>query len=193
MGGVVAVVGSRSLPSGGVALVSRVACALSRTGHTLAVGCAFGADAAVLNCVIQDQIPVSSVQCFSAFGQDRSGSCAVSAVAMVSSFAALGGSVSWWAGGGALVPVRGRLVVRARAVVSSASVSVVAFFSSVSSVGTFKACQYGASRGLSVVAFPLGFSGSSLPLLGSGSWIPVGGSGVFSSAFKWENSQQLFQ
>jgi hypothetical protein len=185
MGGVVAVVGSRSLPSGGVALVSHVSCALSRTGHTLAVGCAHGADAAVLNCVIQNKISASSVQCFSAFGQDRSGSCGVSAVAMVSAFSGLGGSVSWWAGGGSSVPVRGRLAVRARAVVSSASVSVVAFFSSASSIGTFKACQFGASRGLSVVAFPLGFSGSSLPSLGSGSWVVVGGSGIWSNSFRW--------
>jgi len=191
MSGVVAIVGSRSVPHGGSRLVARVSGALTRTGYTLAVGCAYGADAAVFNSVFSGSVPVSSVQCFSMFGKGGEGHCQVSAVYMVSCFAAVGGSVSWWSGGGSSVPVRARLINRTRAVVSAASVSVVAFFSSPSSRGTFRACQFGVIRGLTIIAFPLGFSGSSLPSLGSGSWVPVGGSGVWSGSWRWENKPVL--
>jgi predicted Rossmann fold nucleotide-binding protein DprA/Smf involved in DNA uptake len=179
-GGVVAVAGSRSLPPGGAPLVVSVACSLVAAGASLVVGCAVGADAAVVAAV-----PLASLQVLAAFGPGGAGAWAGSAVSAVRAFAAAGGAVVWWAGGGPAVPLRARLATRTRAVVAEASAGLVVFFASPVSRGSVLAAQLAAARGLPVVAFPLGFAPAPLPLLGCGSWVPAGGSGGWAGAWVW--------
>jgi predicted Rossmann fold nucleotide-binding protein DprA/Smf involved in DNA uptake len=184
----VAVAGSRALPASGAALVVRVASDLAAGGASLAVGCCTGADAALLSAV-PGSVPPSLVRCFAAFGQGGEGAGPFSAVASVQSFAASGGSVSWWAGGPASVPLRSRLAGRTRAVVGAADAGLVAFFASPSSRGSLFACRFALSRGLPVVAFPVGFPAAELPLLSAGSWVPCGAFG----GFKWvQNQAEIF-
>lgn len=188
--GVVAVAGSRSLPPGGAALVGRVCRAVVASGRSVAVGCCVGADAAVLGA----GLPVGSVAVFSAFGPGPgfAGAWRGSAAPAVGGFAASGGAVSWWAGGPASVPLRSRLAARSAAVVAAASSGAVVFFSSPSSRGSALAASLAAGRGLPVVAFPLGFSGSALPSLGAGSWVPCPRGGVWASAWSWVPAPGLF-
>lgn len=183
--GSVAVVGSRSLPLAFAPLVGRVVQLLVASGRSVSVGCCVGADAFALSA----GVPVSALQIFCAFGAGGVGACRISAVPAVLSFAASGGCVSWWSGGNSSVALPVRLSVRTSAVVASASVSCVVFFSSPLSSGTVLACRAAVARGLPVFAFACGLCGSALPILGAGSWVVVGGSGVFASAFRWVSSQ----
>lgn len=186
--GVVALAGSRVLPASGSALVVRVASDLAAGGASFVVGCCSGADAALLSAV-PGSVPPSLVCCLCAFGTGGMGSGPASAVGAVSSFVHCGGTVQWWAGGPASVPLRVRLAVRTRAVVNAADSGLVVFFASPSSHGSLLACRCAVSRGLPVVAFPVGFSGANLPVLGAGSWVPFGGSG----SFKWlANQTEIF-
>ncbi|MGJ0484307.1 MAG: hypothetical protein ACR65R_07210 [Methylomicrobium sp.] len=86
--------------------------------------------------------------------------------------------------GASSVPLRSRLVDRTQAVVGAADRGLVAFFGSPSSRGSLLACRCALSRGLPVVAFPVGFPGSELPLLRAGSWVPCCGFGGYAWAAK---------
>ncbi|MGJ0484383.1 MAG: hypothetical protein ACR65R_07600 [Methylomicrobium sp.] len=180
----VAVAGSRALPTSGSALVVRVASDLASSGASFAVGCCSGADAALLSAV-PGSVPPSLLRCFAAFGPGGEGAGPFSAVTAVRAFATSGGSVSWWAGGPASVPLRSRLAGRTRAVAGAADAGLVAFFGSPSSRGSLFACRCALARGLPVVAFPAGFPAAELPLLGPGAWVPFGVCG----GFKWANNQ----
>jgi hypothetical protein len=183
-GGVVAVAGSRALPAGGAALVAEAARVLAASGCSLVVGCCRGADAAVLSAV-----PASCVRVLCAFGPAGQGAGSASAVGPVLAFAASGGAVAWWAGGGLSVPLFARLARRTRAVVSSASSGLVLFPSSPESRGSWLAAELAVARGLPVVVVPLGFSPSLLPALGAGGWVRANASGVFGGAWCWAPGQ----
>jgi hypothetical protein len=183
--GVVAVAGSRSLSVQGAGLVSNVSRQLVANGCSLVVGCCVGVDQAVVSSGLQ----VSTVRVLSAFGPGGQGAGPASAVVPVLAFAHAGGSVSWWCGGGASVPLVVRLHKRTRAVVGAADAGLVAVFSSPSSRGTQLACRTAVARGLPVVAFPLGFPGHLLPSLGTGSWAPSSAGGVWCGAWCWVSGQ----
>ena len=179
---VVAFAGSRSLSPSFSPLVQSVLSSVIRSGRSVSVGCCIGADQFTLSA-----LPVDSGFCFAAFGSGGVGSCSLSAVSKVSAFADRGGSVNYWAGGKG--ELKERLATRTQAVINSASVSVVVFFSSPVSIGSALACRLAIRRGLPVIAFSCGFDGSDLPLLSSGSWVQVGGSGIWSTAWRWTCSQ----
>ena len=184
-GGVVAVAGSRSLPGRGAKLVAEVARDLVASGCSLVVGCCRGADAAAF-CAV----PVARVRVLCAFGAEGEGTGASSAVARVHAFAANGGAVEWWAGGGIAVPLSARLARRTQAVVSRASSGLVLFPSSSASRGSWLAARLAVARRLPVLAFPLGFSPSLLPPLGAGRWERASGSGVFARGWRWVGGQR---
>jgi hypothetical protein len=185
--GVVAVAGSRSLSGAGLALVAPVCWSVVASGRSLAVGCAVGADAAALAA----GLPVSALQVFAVF--DQAPACAGawrgSAAQAVADFAAVGGAVSWLAGGSLSVPLPARLAARTSAVVAQASAGCVLFFASPSSRGSALAGRLAVGRGLPVFAFPVGFPGSALPSLGAGAWVPFDGSGCWASSWLWIQSQ----
>jgi len=180
------VAGSRALPASGRALVVRMASDLAVRGASFVVGCCSGADAALLSAV-PGSVPPSLVRCLAAFGPGGAGAGHASAVSSVSAFARSGGLVRWWAGGPASVPLGVRLAVRTRAVIAAADAGLVVFFSSPGSRGSLLACRCAVSRGLPVLAYPVGFSGSELPLPGPGVWVSSGGYGGFKWASKQEN------
>lgn len=186
--GVVAVAGSRHLPASGSSLVVRVASDLAAGGASFVVGCCSGADAALLSAV-PGFLPPSLVRCLAAFGPGGVGSGPASAVAQISAFAGAGGSVQWWAGGPASAPLRSRLADRTRAVIGSTDSGLVVFFGSPSSRGSLLACRCALSRGLSVLAFPVGFCSSKLPALGAGFWVPAG---QFGGYFWAKNQHEIF-
>jgi len=200
---VVGFAGSRSLPSlpapGG--LVAQVVGSVVSSGHPVAVGCAVGADAAVLSARLRLPFPSSSsgpsLSVFAVGGPSDSSSY-VSRLASLSGFwrgSALGQvrvaaslavspghgccapvSVRWWAGGGAAVPLRVRLRRRSLALVSllaSQSGSVlVAFVGRGRSVGTWGTVRAAVAAGVPVWVFPVGCSGVLFPSVGpGGAWV----------------------
>jgi hypothetical protein len=160
---------------------------MASSGVSLAVGCCSGADAALLSAV-PGSVPPSLVRCFAAFGPGGAGSGPFSAVASVQSFAASGGSVQWWAGGPASVPLRVRLADRTRAVIAAADRELVVFFGSPFSRGSLLACRCALARGLPVVAYPVGFPVADLPVFGAGYWVSFSCFG----GFKWVSNQLEF-
>jgi predicted Rossmann fold nucleotide-binding protein DprA/Smf involved in DNA uptake len=184
--GIVALAGSRALPSGGASVVSNVVQSLQSSGCSLVCGCCVGVD----EIVIRVASP-SALRVMAAFGPGGHGSCFLSAVNAIDNHYQLDGLVSWWSGGGPGVPLRVRLARRTLAVVSAASAGLVVFPSSPTSRGSWLAARLAVGRALPVVAFPLGFSSAELPYLGSGQWLPVYGSGVWALAWQWVSEDFL--
>lgn len=171
----VALAGPRRLPSSSARQVRRATAALRRAGCRLVVGCAVGADAAVLEAAGAGAV---DVRVLAAWGPEG-GACASSAERAVRAHAAAGGEVRWWTGGGPEVLLQARLARRTEAVVASADALVVWLRSG--SRGSLRAAECAARRGLSVVAFPVD---GPLPMLGPGRWVRAG-PGVWSDARRW--------
>ncbi|MFC2992977.1 hypothetical protein [Halomonas tibetensis] len=183
MAGLVAIIGGRQLSPAAAAHVQALAAQLAGRGFTLVTGCCTGADQAVIAAALVGTVPVEALQVLAAFGPGGQGACPVSAVAAVEAFAAGGGAVSWWAGGGPGVPLRARLAGRAAQVINSAA-SVVAMHPG---RGSWRACRLAAARGLPVVVF------SASPVsLGAGHWQPVCAGSLWSSAQRWMPRQAAF-
>ena len=183
MTGPVAIAGSRSLSGTQCQPVVQVAQGLAASGYALVTGCATGADSAAFSAV-----PVASVLVLAAFGACGSGACSASAVKAVSRFAAAGGSVQWWAGGGSSVPLPARLAARTRAVVAQASALVV-FFGSPASRGSLLAARCAVGQGLPVLAVPVGFAPTRLPGLGAGGWLAQEDTLCGVSVWRWSSAQ----
>ena len=121
--------GPRALPVEAIPLVYKVVQEVMLSGRSVVVGCAVGADAAVLSAAIRF-CPVSQlasrIQVLCAFGPEGQGSFVGSSVAGVQAAAALGVPVIWWAGGGPAVALVQRLRSRSQACVH-ASMRLIAF------------------------------------------------------------------
>lgn len=178
--------GSRVLSPAGLALCRSLGASLAGLSSvsSLRVGCSVGADAAFL-CGWGSVRGVAGASLFAVGGSSPSGLVGFwsgSAVACVARFAAAGGSVSWWAGGGSRVRVASRLVGRSAAACAGASVGFVVAGSPVAGgsgswasvrrlVSAGVPCFVFALGGLAPAGFFAGFAGSVVP------------SSVLSSAF----------
>jgi hypothetical protein len=155
--------GSRSLAPSFSGLVASVVSAWlsSAPGARLAVGCAPGADAAVVS-----SCPPAALSLFAVAPGPSS------AASWVSAAAARGASVVWSAGGSPAVPFRARLLRRSLAALAGCSCAVF-FLASPASPGSLRVAAAAAARGLPVFAFCCGFSEPPALLVGcSGSWSP---------------------
>jgi len=140
------------LPPSAARCVVSVVGAVLAGGSSVSVGCCVGADALVAFVALRAAgvpvpVPGGAVQAargapvlaavpavpgalgrlsvFAAFGPGGAGACSLSAVGVVAAAAQAGASVRWWAGGGAAVPLRGRLAARSAACVRSAQALVL--------------------------------------------------------------------
>jgi hypothetical protein len=174
--------GSRSLPVEFFDLVAQVVGASLSAGSGVSVGCAAGADAAVLAAACR--VSPSAVQLFALGSSSGAGFWSGSApFAWLARAAALGARVVWSAGGSSAVPFRARLLRRSLAALAVADAAVF-FLASPSSPGSLRVAAAAAGAGLPVFAFACGFSGSPAPLAGcSGSWVPGSFRGF--SCFSW--------
>jgi hypothetical protein len=169
------VVGSRSWS----ASVAPALAPLERGGSAW-VGCCVGADAAFLSAAAHS-LPSVSLRVFAAFGPAGEGAVSVSASPLVRSLAQCGRAlVSWWAGGGPSVPVRGRLAGRASALVAAAAAAGVAAcvaFLAPGSVGALRAASLAAASGVPV--WCVFASAQERPAsLGAGAWLAVAAGSV---------------
>jgi len=193
----VAFVGSRSCPPSWPAVDAVVASVLS-AGRLVGVGCCVGADVLALRAALAAAPSPSSVAVFAAFGPGGEGAGEWSAVDAVAVARRLGASLVWWAGGPASLSFRARCAARSAALVRWAAEGgpgsgLVAFVSSPSSRGSFRACRLAVAAGLPVVLFPFGWARRRplfrVPALGPrfpGVWVPCRSrSPVWSSALVW--------
>ena len=183
-----AIAGSRSLHPDFTVLVAKICSLIISSGHGIVVGCATGADAAVLGA----GLPVSRVRCLAAFdkGPRFDGACGVSAVNAVAAHAEAGGEVIWLAGGSLSLPLIVRLSNRTRAVIGAATNGLVVFFDSPQSHGSSLAARFAVNRGLPVFAFACGFPAPALPSIGVGEWVPSGLGGALANSFLWSQAQR---
>jgi hypothetical protein len=190
---VVGFCGSRSLPASAFPFVARVVASVVSRGFRVAVGCAVGADQAVLSArVALPFVPSSSGPALSVFavgGPSGAGFWRGSALAAVRAAAALAVSpghglfspvsVSWWAGGPASVPLRARLLARSLALVSSLAASfrpgLVAFVCGGPSVspGSWRSVVAAVRSGVPVVVFPVSSSSGAVGLWAGCSSLPA--------------------
>ena len=142
--------GSRSLAS--PALVAPVVRAILASGQQIHVGCARGADQAVIQSALSIPGGHSSLFVFAAFGPGGAGAWSGSAVSSVQAAARAGASVSWLAGGSLAVPLVARLMRRSRAALHGCSASVF-FLASPSSPGSLAVAGHAVAAGQPVFAF----------------------------------------
>jgi hypothetical protein len=147
--------------------VAPVVTAVLRSGSSVSVGCATGADALVVGCVVgSGQTRRLSVA--AAFGPGGVGAWSCSAVAVVATAARAGAQVSWWAGGPVAVPLRARLLRRSLAGLVGAFAACF-FLAAPSSPGSLRVAAAAAGSGLPVFAFCVS---SPVPLAGLvGAWV----------------------
>lgn len=209
MAGLVGFVGSRGW-SGAGALVSGLVSSVLRSGRGLAVGCAVGADRAVLSAALAAG-GAASVSVFAAFGASGLGaSASLSSVCGVRAAARAGAAVAWSPLAGAGVPFAGRCAARARALVSAVAASgpgagLVGLVAapcpaglvpssspsrcwSGSGSGSWAALAFAAGLGIPVLVVPSCGSSALLPAWPGGSWVRASSSlsSPWFSAWRWE-------
>lgn len=181
--------GSRSLSGAFAALVRSVVAAVVSAGGSLSVGCAAGADQAVVSSALSLGA-AARVRLFCVGSSSGAGFWSGSApFSLLRSAAAAGASVAWSAGGGAAVPFRARLLRRSLAALAGCS-SAVFFLASPSSPGSLRVAAAAVAAGVPVFAFSCGFAGAPAPLAGvAGAWVPGSFSGF--PCWSWSAPAQL--
>jgi hypothetical protein len=165
--------GSRSLSDRFSPFVAGVVSAWRRSGGSVAVGCAAGADAAVLRACFFGLAAGCPVSVFAVGAADGSGFWSGSDLGAVRLAASRGAPVAWLAGGPLSVPLMARLIRRSLAALSGASCACF-FLASPSSSGSLRVAAAAVAAGLPVFVFSCGFSAAPVPLAGvSGAWVPA--------------------
>jgi hypothetical protein len=178
-----AIGGPRLLDAAGVRLVEALTLALLEADCRLAVGCATGADAAVLQAAEQAG-RAARLAVYSAFGPVPActgaaaalapGTCRWSAPAAVALAERAGARVHPWAGGGREVPPAARLARRTKAVAEAATAGALVLLHP-RSRGALLLAAESARRGLPVLALPVGCQVDALPPAApGGSWATAG-------------------
>jgi hypothetical protein len=182
--------GSRSLPSAGWGVCRLLAARLARSGFSVSVGCAPGADLAFVSALCAVPGAAARLSVFAVGGPSGAGFPSPSvSLPVLRRAVSRGARVSWWAGGPAAAPLVSRLPARSSAalasVVSGGGLPRVAFgvVSSPSSRGSFRSLRLAAAAGLSCFVVPVGFSPRLLPRLGAGCWVRASFLGV--PCFRW--------
>jgi len=142
--------GSRSLSP--TPIVGQVVRAVLASGQAIHVGCARGADHAVIQSALSVPQGHSSLFVFAAFGPGGAGAWSGSAVCSVFMAACAGASVRWLAGGSLAVPLVARLMRRSRAALHGCSASAF-FLASPGSPGSLAVAGHAVKSGQPVFAF----------------------------------------
>jgi hypothetical protein len=197
--------GSRGLMNAHIThILERVIPLIIADGRSIAVGCAIGADAEVID-TAQKLGMVEKLTIFAIFGAQGNGQAKkVSNVQGVSNAARGGAAVVWHAGGNPQLSPNARLVQRSLAMVNYVATQgphsgIIAFaqvppkktfngsglWQSTGS-GTWSTCGAAAQLGLPVIVFQIGWFGNLPELPGPrGKWCQAGKSGVWADGWLW--------
>jgi len=172
--------GSRSLKADHFPLVRDVVLGCLAAGAVIRVGCARGADAAVIRAAIKYP---SHLSVFAQFTPGGQGSFSGSDVVAVSSAAQSGANVSYLAGGALSLPLKARLMRRSIAALSGCKAAVF-FLAKPFSPGSLAVAAAAATKNIPVYIFGCGFSGSPAALRSApGGWRESFFSGL--PCFEW--------
>jgi hypothetical protein len=180
--------GSRNLSDVFYPQVAQVISAVMQMGCFVHVGCATGADEAVIEAALG--CDPSRLSVFAQFSESGEGSFSASAFIPVLAAKKAGAPVSFLAGGPLSIPLKQRLMLRSLAALSGCAGSVF-FLASSFSPGSLKVAAAAAKKNQIVYAIPCGFSGSPVPLRTvSGSWQESQFFGT--PCFQWFTGKPLF-
>jgi len=161
--------GSRTLHQNQFSKVAQVVQASMAAGAAVHVGCAAGADSAVIQAALSDP---AKLFVFAQFSESGKGSFSGSAVQQVLKAQAADAQVTFLAGGPLSVPFRGRLMRRSIAALAGCSFAVF-FLAHPYSAGSLAVAAAAATKNIPVYVFPQGFSGQPVPLRSlPGAWRP---------------------
>lgn len=181
---ILAIGGSRRLSPSAAESARLISSALLKSGYRLAVGCATGADAAVMAAAVANwrasQLHIhtafgpitGSVSCYGVAG---TGSCSATAAVAVAKHA--GAKVTAWAGGGPTLAFPQRLSNRTRAVARAANGGGIVLCEGAPGNGSALLIRSLAARGLPVWLFRLDGT-LARPLTLSGHWLSSSGSAL---------------
>lgn len=197
--------GSRSLSPRWLPLAGRLVRGAVAEDFAVSVGCCVGADSLVLSAALLGGV-AGRLSVLAAFGPGGAGALSSSSVSLVESCAAAGAAVCWWCGGGASVPVAGRLASRSLALVrfcaGSAGLAGGAPFVSLvgapcpaglvpsrrpfagSGSGSWASAAAAAFAGCALSVFWCGTGAPLLPAWPGGVWSPVA-AGWLAGAWSW--------
>ena len=180
--------GSRDLSDDFYPQVAQVIGAVMQMGCFVNVGCATGADEAVIEAALG--CDPSRLSVFAQFSETGEGSFSASAYVPVLAAKKAGAPVSFLAGGHLGIPLNHRLMLRSLVALSGCAGSVF-FLSSSFSPGSLKVAASAVKKNQIVYAIPCGFSGSPVPLRHvPGSWQESQFFGT--PCFQWFTGQPLF-
>ena len=180
--------GSRSLSASYFPLVADVVAVPMQLGCFVNVGCAVGADEAVIEAALG--CDPSRLSVFAQFSASGEGSFSGSAFVPVVAAKKEGAHVSFLAGGPLSIPLKVRLMCRSKVALAGCAGSVF-FLSKPFSPGSLKVASEAVKKNQIVYVFPCGFSGSPVPLRDvSGSWQHSHFFGY--PCFQWFAGQPLF-
>ena len=180
--------GSRNLSDLYDPQVSQVVTTALEKGCFVNVGCASGADAAVIAAALSFSPAQLSV--FAQFSFSGEGSFLFSAFTPVQLALQAGAQVSFLAGGPLSLPLKVRLIRRSVAAFTGCAASVF-FFSQPFSPGSLKVAAAAVRQNIPVYVFPLGFDGQPVALHAlPGGWQLSQFFGF--PCFRWFSGQPLF-
>ena len=183
--------GSRKLDTRVSGFVRRVVLTVLIKDHRIATGCAIGADQMVLQTALSTRF-ASQTELFAIGGPEGQDFWKHSAVHEVTQMSRTQGKIHFWAGGDGHIYKRlhRRSTMMVKTIAASArrgeKAGLVAFLAGPRSQGTLRTMQAAFEQGLTVIAFPLGFSADFLPALkyGCGEWV-VAGKGLWRHGYRW--------
>jgi hypothetical protein len=201
----VAFSGSRVFPDDAAPAVGLLVRAALRQGLDLAVGCAVGADRAVVDAALAAFArpaapPPARLHVFSAFGPAGLGAWRGSAVSSVQAADQVGARVAWWAGGDEQVDLKQRLACRSRAMVAALACRpdpvLVVFLANLPppgaryGSGSWLTLRLALARGIRAFVVPVGAFAAACPaalpapLPRGGAWVPAQLGTV--TAYRWD-------
>jgi hypothetical protein len=190
----VAFSGSRVFPDAAAPVVANLVRAALRQDLDLAVGCAVGADRAVIDAALAAFVrpaapPAARLHVFSAFGPAGLGAWRGSAVSSVQAADQMGARVAWWAGGEEQIDLRQRLACRSRAMVAALACRpdpvLVVLLANLPppgaryGSGSWLTLRLALARGIRAFAVPVGAFAAACPaalpapLPRGGAWVPA--------------------
>jgi len=180
--------GSRNLSDDFYPQVAQAVNVVMQMGCSVHVGCATGADEAVIEAALG--CDPSRLSVFAQFTETGEGSFSGSAFIPVLAAKKTGANVSFLSGGPLSIPLKARLMRRSKIALSGCAGSVF-FLASSYSPGSLKVAAEAVKNKQIVYAMAFGFSGSPAPLRSvSGSWQQAQFFGI--PCFQWFTGQPLF-
>lgn len=185
----IAMGGSRIITKQEKQQIHEVVKVLLEKNMQICVGCAIGADQAIIESVMSMGME-KSLKIFAAFGIDGKGGWEGSAINTVIKAFGKGASVEWYDEKQLNISLKARLAIRTKNYISEANKGMIVFLSSEKSKGSIGAIKIALRKELKTIVFCNGFEIKKINDFSEG-WGKIDKSGVWKNAFRFEQQQKL--